>query len=106
AEQRNKAAAATSDGFANRPSGIVARNFARISGESVPRKLGKSGVSPATGARPFTRMWSGASSTAMDLVSKFTAPFDPLYQVSPGRGRKPAVESILRKTLLPWARMA
>src|SRR6202034_2231830 len=77
-EQRNNAEAAISDGLEKRPSGIVARNLARISGESVPRKVGSKGVSPATGASPFTLMRSGASSTAIDLVSRFTAPFDPL----------------------------
>ena len=52
-------------------------------------------VSPITGLMALTRMFFGASSTAIDLVSVITAPFDPLYQVRPGRGRTPAVEAML-----------
>ena len=52
-------------------------------------------VSPITGLMALTRMFFGASSAAIDLVSVITAPFDPLYQVRPGRGRTPAVEAML-----------
>ncbi len=52
-------------------------------------------VSPITGLMALTRMFFGASSTAIDLVSVITAPFEPLYQVRPGRGRMPAVEAML-----------
>ena len=43
-------------------------------------------------------MPSGASSAAIDLETRFTAPLEALYQVSPGRGRIPAVEPILMIT--------
>ena len=45
----------------------------------------------------------------MDLLVVITAPFEPLYQVRPGRGRMPAVEAMLIKLpLVPpgLARMA
>ena len=38
-----------SSGVEKRPSGMVERNFARISGVPLPMKLDNSGVSPATG---------------------------------------------------------
>ena len=57
-------------------------------------------ISPATGAMQFTRMRSGASSTAIDFDIRFTAPFDELYHVSPGRGRMPAVEVLLNTKLI------
>ena len=53
--------------------GIVAVNFSRMPGAG-PRKDGSSGVSVATGAMAQTRMPSGASSTASDLVRTWTAP--------------------------------
>ena len=56
-------------------------------------------VSPITGQTALTRILSGASSTAIDLVMVITAPLEPLYQVRPGRGRRPAVEAML--TILP-----
>ena len=83
---------------AKRPSGTVLLNCARSSGESPPIKVGKSGVSAMTGAMAHTRMPSPASSAAIDLETRFTAPFEALYQVSPGRGLIPAVEPILMMT--------
>src|SRR5207342_1540950 len=97
-EARNSVALATSSMVAKRPSGTVALNWARNSGESPPMKVGNSGVSAITGAMAQTRIPSGASSTAIDFDSRFTAPFDALYQVSPGRGLIPAVEPILMIT--------
>ena len=99
---RNTATAATSRNCENRPKGIVARNLARFSGVSGPpinwvSKL----VSPMTGQIALTRIFSGPSSTAIDLEMMFTAPFAPLYQVRPGRGRMPAVEPTLRITPRP-----
>ncbi|MNT29039.1 hypothetical protein D3C72_1647640 [compost metagenome] len=43
----------------------------------------------------FTRMLSGPNSAAIDLLVMMTAPLEPLYQVSPGRGRSPAVDAML-----------
>jgi len=40
-------------------------------------------------------MPSPASSTAIDLDTRFTAALEALYHVSPGRGLIPAVEPIL-----------
>ena len=39
-----------------------------------------------TGLMQFTRMLSGPSSAASDLLVVITAPLEPLYQVRPGRG--------------------
>ena len=39
-----------------------------------------------TGLMQFTRMLSGPSSAASDLLVTITAPLEPLYQVRPGRG--------------------
>src|SRR5262245_17927189 len=90
---------------AKRPSGTVALNCARSSGESPPMKVGSSGVSAITGATAQTRMPSAASSAAIDLDSRFTAPLEALYQVSPGRGLIPAVDPILMITPDLCARM-
>ena len=57
-----------------------------------PMKASSSPVSPMTGATQFTLILSGASSTARDFETRFTAPFEALYQVRPGRGRMPAVD--------------
>ena len=78
-------------------------NFARISGVSSPMKVASSGVSPATGLITLTRMLDGASSTAIAFEIVIAAPFVPLYQTSPGRGRTPAVEAMLTKTPPPCA---
>ena len=82
-----------------RPSGMVAENFARSSGESPPMNSAVRPVSPITGQIALTRILSGASSTAIDLLMVITAPLEALYQVRPGRGRSPAVEAML--TMLP-----
>src|SRR5690606_41194703 len=100
-EQRKQAALPMSSGVEKRPMGIVARNFARISGVSSPMKLFKSGVSPATGQIAFTRMPAGASSTAIAFVAVIIQPLDALYQLSRGRGERPAVEATLRIAPLP-----
>ena len=50
-----------------------------------------------TGLMQLTRMLSGPSSAASDLLVVITAPLEPLYQVRPGRGRTPAVEAMLMK---------
>src|SRR5262249_6544528 len=81
-EARNSAALATSCGTDNRPSGTDATNLARTAGSSLPRKVGSSAVSPATGASAHTRILSGASSTAIDFDNRFTAPLLALYQAS------------------------
>src|SRR2546430_747771 len=85
-EARNKVALATWSMVAKRPSGTVALNCARSSGESPPMKVGNNGVSAITGAIAQTRMPSPASSTAIDLDTRFTAALEALYHVSPGRG--------------------
>ncbi len=103
-EARNSAAFAMSCGVDSRPSGMLARKAARFSGVSSPMKVASSGVSPATGAMQQTRIRSGASSTAIDLDRRFTAPLVPLYQVRPGRGRMPAVDPILTMTPPPFCR--
>jgi len=87
-----------SDGSDSRPSGIEATNFARISGVSSPMNWASSAVSPATGLITLTRMLWGASSAAIDRDVTIAAPLLPLYQVSPGRGRTPAVEAIVTNT--------
>ena len=61
-------------------------------------------VSPITGQIALTRIRSGASSTAIDLLIVITAPLEPLYQVRPGRGRSPAVDAMLTKQPPPWRR--
>ena len=58
----------------------------------MPMKDTSRPVAPITGQTALTRMLSGPSSTASDLLIRFTAPFEMLYQVRPGRGRMPAVE--------------
>ena len=70
----NSAALAMSFGVERRPSGMEARNRARFSGVSSPMKVASSGVSPATGLMQLTRMLSFASSTAIDLLVRITAP--------------------------------
>src|SRR5262249_30599523 len=83
---------------ANRPSGTVALNCARNSGESPPMKVGNSGVSAITGASAQPGVRWGAGPAAVDWEPRFTAPWEALYQVSPGRGGTPAVEPILMIT--------
>src|SRR6195952_5629548 len=78
---KNDAALPRSSGVENRPSGIVDKNLARISGVSSPIKVLSSGVSPATGLSATTRMPNGASSTAIDRVAVITNPLLALYQV-------------------------
>ena len=85
-----------SSGVEKRPKGMVAMNLARISGVSSPMNDLSSGVSPATGLIAFTRMPTGASSTAMVFVAVIIQPFDALYQFSRGRGETPAVDATLR----------
>ena len=98
-EARNSDAAAMSLGRLIRPRGMVAVNFARSSGESPPMNSAVRPVSPITGQIALTRILSGASSTAIDLLIVITAPLEALYQVSPGRGLSPAVDAML--TMLP-----
>ena len=93
-------------GVEKRPSGMVARNLARISGVSSPMKDFRSGVSPATGQSAFTRTPKGASSTAIALVAVIIQPLEALYQLSFGRGLRPAVEAMLRMAPAPRAFIA
>src|SRR5499427_1648357 len=104
ADARNNAALATSCGTERRPSGTEATNLARTAGSSLPRNIGSSAVSPATGARAHTRILSGANSTAIDFDNKLTAPLVALYQARPGRGLSPAVEPMLMITPRPARR--
>src|SRR5207248_8626545 len=94
-DAKNTAAVATSEGSDRRPSGIDAMNCARFSGVSSPMKSASMPVSPATGLITLTRMLSRASSAAIDRDVTIAAPLLPLYQVSPGRGRTPAVDAIV-----------
>ena len=105
---RYSAALATSSAVEKRPRGMVARNFARrVSSTGPPANSAASPVSGLnTGLMQFTRMLSGPSSAAMDLLVMMTAPLEPLYQVRPGRGRSPAVEAMLMKLPPPAWRMA
>lgn len=105
AEHRKAAALPMSSGCEKRPSGIVERNFARISGVSSPRKDFSSGVSPATGASAFTRTPDGANSTAMARVAVIIQPLEALYQLRLGRGLSPAVEATFRIAPAPRAFM-
>src|SRR3569833_184328 len=93
------AAFATSSDVEKRSSGIVARNFARrASSTGPPANSADRPVSGLnTGLMQLTRMFSGPNSAASDLLVVITAPLEPLYQVSPGRGRTPAVEAMLMK---------
>ena len=85
-----------SAGLEKRPKGMPATNFSRFSGVSaMPMKVSSKPVSPMTGQMALTRMPSGASSTARDLVRMFTAPLVLLYTESPGLGRSAAVEEVL-----------
>ncbi len=97
-----------SAGVLMRPSGMVARNLARLSGVSgSPMNCSSSAVAPITGQTALTRMSSAASSVAMHWVMMFTAPLVPLYQTSPGRGRMPAVlEMLMMEPPRPWLRNA
>src|SRR6201746_223164 len=94
---RNAVALATSRGLDRRPRGMVLITLARASGVSWPpgRKSAMRPVSPLTGFTAQTQILGGANSIAIDFVRMLAAPFEPLYQVSPGRGRTPAVEAIL-----------
>jgi hypothetical protein len=104
-EARKSAAWATSRGFDSRPMGIEATNFLRFSGVSgMPMKASSRPVSPITGFTTFTRIFSGPSSAAIEREVTIAAPFEPLYQVSPGRGRTPAVEAMFTKQPLPARR--
>ena len=63
-------------------------------------------VTPITGQSALTRMRQGASSTASDFETRFTAPFEALYHVSPGRGRMPAVDPTFSITPPPLSRIS
>ena len=97
-EHKKSEASAMSFGVENLPSGIVVKNFSRISGVSWPRNDLRRGVSPATGLMAFTLIPWGANSTAILFVAVIIHPFDALYQVKFGRGEMPAVEAMLRIT--------
>ena len=104
-EARKSAAWATSMGFDRRPMGIEATNFLRFSGVSgMPMNCSSIPVSPITGFTTFTRIFSGPSSAAMERDVTIAAPLEPLYQVSPGRGRTPAVEAMFTKQPPPRLR--
>src|ERR671928_910871 len=96
---RYSAAFATSSAVEKRPSGIVARNFARrASSTGPPANSADSPVSGLnTGLMQFTRMLSGPNSAASDLLVVITAPFEPLYQARPGRGGTPAAAALFMK---------
>src|SRR5215212_694257 len=96
-EMKAASSLATSMAVEKRPRGMVARNFARrASSTGPPANSAERPVSGLnTGLMQFTRMLSGPNSAASDLLVVITAPFEPLYQVSPGRGRTPAVEAML-----------
>src|SRR3546814_8993604 len=80
-----RAAAATSEGWQKRPRGLVDWNLARFSGVSGdPLTNSNIPVTTMTGQLALTRILSGPSSTAIDLDSRFTAPFAAMYQVRPG----------------------
>src|SRR3569833_676952 len=95
-EQRWQAALPMSSGVEKRPSGIVARNFARISGVSSPMKVLSSGVSPAAGLMALTRTPSVACSLVFVLVVVFFLFFLALFLLWRGRGLTAAVEATLR----------
>src|SRR6187551_3247971 len=96
---RYRAALATSSAVENRPSGMLAMNLARTASSIGPPANSAdrpvSGLN--TGLMQFTRMLSGPSSAASDLLVVMTAPLEPLYQDRPGRGRTPAVDAMLMK---------
>ena len=78
-------------------------NLARFSGVSgKPMKSSNKPVTPMTGQMALTRIFSGPSSTAIDLDIKLTAPLEALYQVSPGRGRMPATDPMFKITPPPF----
>src|SRR5450830_269293 len=104
-EPRYRQALAISSGVEKRPSGIVAVNFLRFSGVSgTPMNSVSRPVAEITGLTQLTRILSGPSSAAIDLLVVITAPLLPLYQVRPGRGRMPAVDAMLMKAPPPALR--
>src|SRR6218665_2418146 len=105
---RESTALATSSAVEKRPNGMVARNLARrVSSTGPPAKSADRPVSGLnTGVMQFTRMLSGPRLGAIDLLVGVTGPWEPLYQVSPGRGRRPAVEAMLMKLPPPALRIA
>jgi hypothetical protein len=80
------------------------RRTARALGRILTMKSASIAVSPATGLMTLTRMLSFASSAAIDRLVTIAAPLLPLYQVSPGRGRTPAVDAIVMNTPFLCAR--
>src|SRR5690349_11303288 len=94
---RYRAAFATSSAVENRPSGIVARNFARrASSTGPPANSADRPVSGLkTGLMQFTRMLSGPNSAASDVLGVMRARLEPLHLARPGRGRTRAVEAML-----------
>ena len=101
-----KAALATSKAVEKRPSGMEAMNLARLASSTGPpaNSADKPVSGLNTGLMQFTRMLSGPSSAAKDLLVVMTAPLEPLYQVRPGRGRMPAVDAMLMKAPPPFLR--
>ena len=82
---------------------MVADEAGAVLGRVAADEMASSGVSPATGQSALTRIFMGASSTAIDLVIRMHAPLLPLYQHRPGRGRRPAVEAMLTMAPPPCA---
>ncbi len=84
-EHRNAAASPMSCGVEKRPSGMVERNLARISGVSSPMKLASSGVSPATGQSALT------NAQAKIVAKIFSLPPEaiPVLEAVPYKGSLP-----------------
>ncbi len=97
-EARKSAALAMSTGFDMRPNGIVATNFAAVLGrvghahEHLEQaRLADHGIDHVH-ADPVGAELRGHRARGHDRRA-----LDPLYQVSPGRGRTPAVEAMVTK---------
>src|SRR5450830_1956953 len=83
-EPRYRQALAISSGVEKRPSGMVAVNLLRFSGVSgTPMNSVSKPVAEITGLTQLTRMLSGPSSAAIDLLVVMTAPLLPLYRSGP-----------------------
>src|SRR3954462_13528555 len=98
-DARYKQAFATSSGVEKRPSGMVAMNLRFISSVTAPPA--NSAERPVSGLKTgftqLTRILSGPNSAGIDLDRMITAAFELLYTVSPGRGRRSAVDEMLTK---------
>src|SRR4051794_20964689 len=102
-DARYSAAAATSSGSTRRPSG----RRSPIASSSAPRpKRASIGVRAGPGLMTFTRMRSGASSSASARASPVTPVLAAMYAASPGRGRRAMIDAVTIRLPPPRSRIA